>query len=105
MDSVEKWISHFAVHDVEGRGERYTSHPSQKREGWGTRGFVVSGVWKVRVSGLHPTLRRSAKDGAPGFLWLVECGRAWWAGGLHPTVRRSAKDGAPGLLWLVDGGR
>src|SRR5205814_5840629 len=55
------------------------------------------------ASGIDPTLRRSAKDGAPGLLWLVECGRAWWAGGLHPTLRRSAKDGAPGFCWLVEG--
>jgi hypothetical protein len=30
-------------------GGRFTSHPSQRREGWGTRAFVVSGVWKDSV--------------------------------------------------------
>jgi len=27
------------------------------------------------MSSLHPTLRKSAKDGAPEVLWLVERGR------------------------------
>jgi hypothetical protein len=34
--------------------------------------------WHGGSSSLHPTLRKSAKDGAPGLLWLVGCGRAWW---------------------------
>jgi hypothetical protein len=39
------------------------------------------------ASGLHPTLRRSAKDGAPEALGLVKGGKAkaGGAGDLHPT--------------------
>ena len=55
------------------------------------------------VGGLRPTLRKGAKDGAPGVLWLVAVGRGTWlVDGLHPTLRKSAKDGAPGVLWLVE---
>jgi hypothetical protein len=38
------------------------------RAGWATRERVKHGG----ASGLHPTLGRSAKDGAPGILRLVE---------------------------------
>jgi len=63
---------------------------------------------------LRPTLRRSAKDGAPEVLRLAK-GEAGGVGGLRPTlpaptsklagdpVRRSAKDGAPEVLRLVKG--
>jgi hypothetical protein len=31
--------------------------------------------WHGGASSLHPTLRRSAKDGAPELLWLVGVGK------------------------------
>ena len=97
-----------------GRG----SHPSQKREGWGTRLglFVRSAAQRSRF----PPFAKSAKDGAPGLgcsLGAQHSGR-----GSHPSQKRegwgirlglfvrsaaqrsrfppfakSAKDGAPGL--------
>ena len=56
------------------------------------------------VGGLRPTLRKGAKDGAPGVLWLVAFGRGTWlVDGLHPTLRKGAKDGAPGTRGFVAG--
>jgi hypothetical protein len=54
-----------------------------------------------------PRFAKARKDGAPGFFWVVECGKAGLggAGGLDPTLRRCAKDGAPDLLWSGDDGK
>ena len=50
--------------------EQPTSHPSQEREGWGTRGFGVGeGSAVVCFRKRYPTLSQSArKGGAPGLV-------------------------------------
>src|SRR5205823_1217111 len=44
--------------------------------------------WHGGSSSLHPTLRRSAKDGAPGLLWLVEGEVVGWRFTSHPSQKR-----------------
>jgi hypothetical protein len=81
---------------------RFTSHPSQRREGWGTRAFGAGGGWKAwwcwRFRS-HPSQRREGW-GTRAF-GAGEVGRLGGAGGLRPTLRNGAKDGAPGFLGLV----
>ena len=57
--------------EKEQRSVLFTSHPSQKREGWGTRAFGVCLKKNGGPSGLRPTLSKSAKDGAPERLGCV----------------------------------
>ena len=57
--------------EKEQRSVLFTSHPSQQREGWGTRAFGVGLKKNGGSSSLHPTLRKGAKDGAPElFGWV-----------------------------------
>src|SRR3981081_1448124 len=104
---------------------QFLSHPSQKREGWGTRAFVavrkIDGWepgWAER--GLTHPLRYSCKGWGtrlwcdvdfiptlatmrPSRRWGTRiCARYGCADSFHPTLRRSAKDGAPELLWRVE---
>jgi hypothetical protein len=56
-----------------------------------------------------PTLSKSAKDGAPDRLGLVEANRQQQkppeSTVYIPTLSKSAKDGAPERLWLVEENR
>src|SRR6266567_328953 len=58
---------------------RFASHPSQKARRMGHPGFCGGVSVKRRglggAGGLHPTLRRSAKDGAPEVFGLVRVER------------------------------
>jgi len=54
--------------------------------------------WHGDSSSLHPTLRKGAKDGAPGVLWLVGGGRrdlAGWRFTSHPS-QNARRMGHPG---------
>jgi hypothetical protein len=56
---------------------------------WRNGEFEGLGLEGGLAGGLHPTLRKGAKDGAPGLLWLAGFGRrTWLVDGLHPTLRR-----------------
>jgi hypothetical protein len=60
------------------------------------------------AKGLHPTLRKSAKDGAPELLGLVESGSvgypAYLTKGLLCDTTSSRTIGVMGLLLFVAGG-
>src|SRR4030088_832324 len=69
--------------------EQFTSQPSQRREGWGTR---------ATARRILQSPRRTAGDEVE-LVGLLEAFQARWHGGassLHPTLRKGAKDGAPG---------
>src|SRR5882724_7629884 len=61
--------------------------------------------WHGGASSLHPTLRRSAKDGAPGILWLAESGKGVDLVGLAvyiPPFAKARRMGHPGFCgWLI----
>ena len=62
----------------------------------------MGNTFELAVSGADPTHDdQTVMNGAPERLWPV--GDAG-ASDSHPTLRKSAKDGAPELLGLVTGG-
>src|SRR5882724_8725712 len=62
--------------------------------------------WHGGASSLHPTLRRSAKDGAPGVLWLAESGKGVDLVGLAvyiPPFAKARRMGHPGFWGGLSG--
>ncbi len=56
------------------------------------------------AGGLHPTLRKGAKDGAPGLLWWGEGEEAWtwwcWRFTSHPSQKREGW--GTRAFWVAD---
>jgi hypothetical protein len=74
--------------------------PDTTADGFG-RMTVLWLIWREQswlADGIHPTLRKGAKDGHPGICGLLRVERRGLggAGGLRSTLRKGAKDGAPG---------